>query len=603
MKELYRLMLRLFAYIRLYGLKNALQRTVAVLTTRLPAPSYQGYAEVMALTRRELAAQRAAAFPYMPRVSVVMPTYRTPPDFIAEAVASVRAQTYANWELCIADGASGDETLFAFLRQAEREDARIRVRFLTENLGVSGNTNAAVAMATGEYVAFMDHDDTLTPDALYEVVSRLNEHRADVVYSDEDKLAYNGRSVFNPHFKPDFSPHTMLSINYMCHLVVVRRAVLEQAGPLDPAFDGAQDHDLLLRVTEQTQDVAHIQRVLYHWRENRDSLSGANLERCQAAGRRAVAAHLERRGIPVAAVEQDELMGYRVRYAFPVKPRVSVILPTCDHRELLSPCMDALLASTYGNLEIILVENNSKEPETFALYRELEQKGVRVLTYDKPGFNFSALVNFGAAAATGAYLVLLNNDVMLTCPQWVEEMLGVCQQEGVGAVGGRLWYPDNMLQHAGLIMGVGGVANSAYQRLPRGTMGYFGRSCYVCDVAAVTGALLMTPKAVYDRLGGFDQTLAVAFNDVDYCLCVREAGLTVVFTPYAEGVHYESASRGYDWDGEKRKRLDREDALLRAKHGALSDPYYNSNFDQGNTQYLLSSARYRARKEQRRKER
>lgn len=602
MRTLFDMLKKFFPYLLRHGIRGTFRRIRELLSEglvdKLLAPPYERYARAFLPTKRELCAQRKTVLPYMPLLSVVMPTYETPPKLLKAAVESVQGQSYGKWELCIADGASKNAETRALLQAYAAADARIKVAFLTENGGTSRNTNAAVALCTGEYVAFMDHDDTLTPDALFEVVRALNEHRADAVYSDEDKLSYDGKRLLFPHFKPDFSPHTMLSVNYMCHLCVVRREVLAAVGPLDPKTDGSQDHDLLLRVMERTTDFVHIPRVLYHWRMNEGSLSNTNLDRCKAAGRAAVKAHLERLGVPVKDVVQDDVMGYRVRYALSDTPRVSVVIPTHEHPELLKPCTDALLASTYPDLEIILVENNSKDPATFALYEELKKKGVRVVTYTGK-FNFSAIVNMGAQAATGEYLTLLNNDVFLSTPSWAEEMTGVLQQKDVGAVGGRLRFPDDTLQHAGLLIGVGGVATSAYARMQRAAVGYMARSHYVCDVAAVTGALLMTKKSLFDRLGGLDEGFAVAYNDVDYCMRVREAGLSVVYVPYAEGEHNESTTRGSDAAGEKRERLMREEAAFRARYGVLRDPYYNENF--GQLQYVLDRDRYRERKRQRRR--
>ena len=533
--------------------------------------------------RREAREQRRQKFERNPLFSVVIPLYNTPRPFLKEIVDSVLGQTYQNTELCLADGSQGDE-IWKWLRRHYPKEKRIRYRKLSENRGISENTNAAVKMARGEFIFFADHDDVLTRDALYEAAKAVNEDpEIDVIYTDEDKVNRSGTAYFAPHFKPDFSMELLCCNNYICHLFGVRRDVLKKAGLLNPAYDGAQDYDLVLRCCEKAGRICHIPKVLYHWRTHPASTAGNPDSKKYAfeAGRRAVQAHYERIGL-AARVENTDLLGrYRTYYEMEKSPRITILIPNRDHGEDLKRCVLSIQEkTTYENYEILVIENNSQERETFELYGQLQKEGrVRVITWEHP-FQYAALHNFAVKEAQGAYLVFLNNDTEVISEGWLEEMLGICQKPQVGAVGAKLFYPDGTIQHAGVILGLGGVAGHIYAGFPGDKDGYAARLVSVQDLSAVTGACMMTKKDVYLKIGGMDESFAVAYNDVDYCLRLREAGYGVVFTPYARLYHYESKTRGYEDTAEKKKRLEKETREFEKRWGGLlekGDPFYNPN--------------------------
>lgn len=534
-------------------------------------------------SRKEAGRQRRRTFPFQPLFSVVIPLYNTPRTFLKEIVDSVLGQTYQKVELCLADGSENGE-IQSWLRRNYPGERRIRYRKLEKNQGISENTNAAIRMARGEYLFFADHDDVLARDAFYEIAKRLNEDpEIDVIYTDEDKINRSGTAYFSPHFKPDFSMELLCCNNYICHFFGVKRELLKEAGLLDPAFDGAQDFDLTLRCCEKARRVCHIPRVLYHWRTHPDSTAGNPASKRYAfeAGRRAVEAHYRRLGIP-AAVENTPLLGrYRTRYEIQGRPKVTILIPNRDHREDLERCVRSIRKKTsYDNYEILIIENNSRERETFALYRSFQESGAaRVMVWNHP-FHYAALHNDAVREAFGEYLVFLNNDTEVLTEHWLEEMLGICQKKETGAVGAKLFYPDGTIQHAGVILGLGGPAGHLYAGFPGDKDGYAARLVSVQDLSAVTGACMMTKKSLYEKLGGMEEAFAVAYNDVDYCLRLREAGYGVVFTPYAQLIHYESKTRGYEDTKQKRERLEKEEDAFRKRWGALleqGDPFYNPN--------------------------
>lgn len=527
--------------------------------------------------------QKKQKFARNPLFSVVIPLYNTPRSFLKEIVDSVLEQTYPKVELCLADGSEGSE-IEGWLRRNYPREKRIRYRKLRENRGISENTNAAIKMARGEFIFFADHDDVLARDAMYEAARAVNaDPRIDVIYTDEDKINRSGTAYFAPHFKPDFSMELLCCNNYICHLFGVRRDLLKKAGLLDPKYDGAQDYDLVLRCCEKAEQICHIPRVLYHWRTHPASTAGNPDSKKYAfeAGRRAVQAHYERMGIP-ARVENTDLLGrYRTYYEISGNPKVTILIPNRDHGEDLARCIRSVQGkTTYENYEILVIENNSREKETFELYRELQENGeARVITWEHP-FQYAAIHNFAVKEARGDYLVFLNNDTEVISESWLEEMLGICQKPQVGAVGAKLFYPDGTIQHAGVILGLGGVAGHIYAGFPGDKDGYAARLVSVQDLSAVTGACMMTKKVIYQELGGMDERFAVAYNDVDYCLRLREAGYSVVFTPYAALYHYESKTRGYEDTLEKQKRLEKETEAFRKRWGELlkkGDPFYNPN--------------------------
>ena len=584
------------------------------------------------LTEAELASQRAHQFEYAPLISVVTALYKTPLPFLDAMIDSVRTQTYSNWELCLSDGSGADSPIADVLRELAASDERIRVVMSDGEIlnghdantdepggpfGISDNTNRALRIARGEFIAFMDHDDILSPDALFECTAAVNEHRdVDYVYSDEDKTDMKGRRFFMPHFKPDFNQALLHSTNYISHLSMVRHSLVDEIGGLNAEFDGSQDYDFILRCSEKTDRFIHIPKVLYHWRVNPDSTAGDAASKSYAfdAGKRALDAHFMRvadtEDAPFPAAEPLEVGGvsypgmYRIRYPLIEQPKISVIIPNKDHIADLKRCLTSLIrTSTYGNVEIIVVENNSKDPKTFDFYRKAQglDPRIRVVTFQQPGsadpsevsFNFSAINNFGRRNADGDYLLFLNNDTRVVTDDAIGEMVAQCAQPGVGAVGAKLFYGDGTIQHAGVLLGVSGVADHAFRGFRHDDPGYFGRAVMAQDMSAVTAACMLVRTEVFDEIGGFDETFAVALNDIDLCMRIREAGWRIVFTPFAELTHYESKSRGLDTDDESRKRFEREISLFKEKwlgdaeadNKKLTDPFYNPNLTREQTNY------------------
>jgi GT2 family glycosyltransferase len=540
----------------------------------------------------DLARQAQTTFARRPKISIVVPVYNTPTRFLEEMIRSVQAQTYADWELCIADGHSTAETVRGTLERYAASDRRIRVTFLAENRGIAGNTNAALELARGEFVALLDHDDTLAPFALHEVVRTINDRPgADLIYSDEDKLDEAGRRV-DPCFKPDWSPDTLRSHNYVCHLLVLRRDLMTRLGGVRPGFDGAQDYDLVLRASEVAKEITHIPQVLYHWRMHPQS-TAANTDSKRyliEAGRRALAQHLERMQTPASIVEGGLPGTYRVIYHLPRQPLVSILIPNRDSVQMLGRCLDSIRSSSYANYEVIVLENFSEQPETLAYYRQIEQQSnVRIVPWTKP-FNYAAINNFGALHARGDVLLFLNNDVEAINPEWLERMVKHAQRPEVGAVGAKLLYADGTIQHAGIVVGMGGIAGHVHRMFPRDAEGYMQRLRLTHNCAAVTGACLMTRRAVFEQVGGFDEAFVLAFNDVDLCLQIQTAGYRILWTPEAELYHLESKTRGYEDTTAKLARFAREYRLFVAKWERYlrgGDPYYNPNFRLDRADYAL----------------
>lgn len=540
-------------------------------------------------------------FASRPLISVVMTAYRSDRHLLHEAVASVLTQLYPHWELCIADdGSPGDETWRALMALAG-QDHRIQIARRARNGGIAAATNTALALAKGEFVAFLDHDDLLSERALYEVAAELDAHPdADLIFTDEDKIDEKGRRS-QPHHKTDWNPELMLAVNAVNHLTVVRRSLLTELGGLREGFDGAQDHDLVLRASERIprERIRHIPWVLYHWRwqGRQGSYSRARLAECAAAAQRAVSEHLARTGqAAVAEHAAGEPRWLRFRRALPdPRPCVSVIVPTRDRTELLARCVDGVLNHTgYAPLELLIVDNGSVEPETADLFARLAaDPRVRVLPSPGP-FNFSALNNLAAREAKGEVLVLLNNDISVCDPHWLDELIAHAVRPNIGAVGAKLYYPDGTLQHAGVVLGVGDVPDKVAGHLYPGAganhAGYQGHLALARNVSAVTAACLAIRKSVWDEVGGMDEAgLAVAFNDVDLCLKVRAAGYDIVWTPHAELVHHESASRGSDLAPEAAARFAREVAVMRDRWGPVldADPFYGPVFDKRYANYRL----------------
>ena len=536
---------------------------------------------------RELEKQRHEKFEYQPKISIVVPLYKTPEKYLRQLVDSVREQTYPNWELCLSDGSGESSPLSRLLDELERSDKRIRVVRNGRALRIAENTNAGMEAATGDFIAFADHDDVLTPHALYQCVKALNENREiRLLYSDEDKMSMDGHKFFQPHFKPDYNPDLLCTVNYICHLFVVRRDVVDQVGLFRPEFDGAQDYDFIFRCVEavKPEEIYHITKILYHWRCHEDSTAENPESKTYAfeAGKRAIEAHYERTGIR-AEVFQGEFLGlYRTKFIRDHDPLISIIIPNKDHTDDLKRCMDSIDGkSTYQNYEYIIVENNSTEEKTFRFYKELEENNpkARVVYWDRE-FNYSAINNYGASFAKGEYLLLLNNDTEIINEDCLEELLGYCMRGDVGAVGARMYYEDDTIQHAGVVIGFGGIAGHCFVLQPRGTTGYCHRIICAQDYSAVTAACMLVKKSAFDQVGGLTEELAVAFNDIDFCMKLRAAGYLIVYNPYAELYHYESKSRGLEDTPEKVARFNKEIATFEKRWPDImrdGDPYYNPN--------------------------
>ena len=537
-------------------------------------------------TPEELERQRAETFEKDVKFSVLVPLYNTPEHFLHEMIQSVIDQTYANWELCLADGSDSEHPdVEKICRKYAEKDARVRYLKLEKNLGISGNTNACIDMAEGDYLALFDHDDLLHPAALYEMMKAICEQGADFIYTDENTFHNTPKDAYCPHFKPDYAPDTLRANNYICHFTAFKRSLIDVVGKFRPECDGSQDFDMVLRLTEKAEKIVHIPKILYYWRAHANSVAdsvGAKPYVIEAA-HRAVQDHLDRVGLKGEVLDTVVPSMYRIRYELTGQPKVSILIPNYEHVAELKTCLESIYSkTTYPNFEIIVIENNSKSPETFAYYKEIEARweNLKVITWDSY-FNYSAINNFGAKYAEGEYLLLLNNDTEIITPDWIQEMLMFAQREDVGAVGAKLYYPDDTVQHAGLGIGLLTLAGHLHRNFDRNHPGYMGRLIYAQDLSAVTAACVMVRRDVWDELGGLDETFEVAFNDVDLCMRIRKAGYLIVWTPFAELYHYESKSRGSDEAPEKRKRFLGEVARFQtrwAKELAAGDPYYNPNF-------------------------
>lgn len=580
-------------YLKHYGPKEFFVR----LSERMEPEEvpYGSWYEAHKVKPEELKRQSMHQFPYAPLISVVVPAYHTPEVFLREMVDSLRNQSYPNWELCIANASPEDQEMGSILKEYTDQDSRIRVKELAENLGIAENTNVAFGLATGEFVGLLDHDDLLAPDALYEIVKLLNEDEAyDVVYTDEDKVTTDLSEHFQPHLKPDFNLDLLRSNNYICHFFVVRRTLVEKTGGFRKEFDGAQDYDFIFRCMEGARKIGHVPRILYHWRTHKASTADNPASKMYAfeAGKKAIEGNLARSGIKGAVVRHTPDYGfYDVTYPLQGEPLISIIIPNKDHRDTLKQCLDSVIGlSTYKNYEILIVENNSEQQETFTYYEELEQsENIRVLTWTGE-FNYSAINNFAVKEAKGDYLLFLNNDIQVITPGWMEAMLSNCQRPEVGIVGGKLYYPDDTIQHAGIIMGIGGIAGHAFLGMKRSRTGYLHKASLQMDYSAVTAACMMMKHEVFLKIGGFEEKLTVAFNDVDLCLRTGQEGYLVVYNPHVEMYHYESKSRGTEDSKEKVRRFQSEIEFMRSRWIGLlkeGDPYYNKNLTLSKWNYSL----------------
>ena len=579
-------------YLRHYGPKEFWVK----LTERFQADDvdYEQWYENHKALPEELEKQKNEKWKRKPLISIVVPVYNTPQVFLRQMIESVQNQSYSEWELCIGNASPENKEMKKILEEY-KNDARIKEVEIPENKGISQNTNRAMEIASGELIGLLDHDDLLAPNALYEIAKAVNEHLdAEVIYTDEDKVTTDLKEHFQPHLKPDFNLDLLRSNNYICHFFVASRDLIKRVGGFRPEFNGAQDYDLILRCTEQAKQIVHIPKILYHWRVHKASTADNPASKMYAfdAGKRAIEEQLIRCRTKGTVQHTKDLGFYRVKYEICGEPLVSIIIPNKDQSEALKKCLDSIREKTsYRNYEIIIVENNSEEPETFAFYKKIAGEKIKIVTWEGE-FNYSAINNFGVRHARGDYLLLLNNDVEIINGDWLTEMLSHCQRKEVGIVGAKLYYPDNTIQHAGIIIGIGGVAGSVFVGLPRAFSGYLHKASIQLDLSAVTAACMLVKRSVFEQVGGLEEKLKVAFNDVDFCLRVREKGYLVVYDPYAELYHYESKTRGAEDTKEKIRRFQTEIEYMRSHWIGLlkkGDPYYNCNLSLTKCDYSLKN--------------
>lgn len=557
-------------------------------------PKYQAWASKRKPTDAFTKQQKRTRFEHAPLISIIVPLFHTPPAFFRDMVESVLAQTYSKFELILVNADRSNSKLSAEVNEALSRDRRIREVECPENRGISLNTAEGIKVAQGDYLAFLDHDDLLEPDTLFLYVSAINKDPSiDLLYCDEDKLFPDG-SYGDAYFKPDFSLFLLREINYICHFLMIRKTVVSKMEPPDPKYDGAQDHHMVLQAVDQEAHIHHVPTVLYHWRicEGSTAAGTASKPYADVAGKLAIEHHLEKQRIKARVGNTEAPCRYRVTYEPAQQPLVSIVIPNKDNAEVLAVCIDSILEkSTYENFEIIIVENNSTQPKTFDYYTSIAEQDSRVsiITWEHE-FNFSKIINFGASKAMGEYLILLNNDTEVISPRWIDDMLGICQQSQVGIVGAKLYFRDGTIQHAGV--GIGGEgAGHLNVNLDKSASGYFNTTITTHELSAVTAACMMTKRSVFFEVGGFEEDLVVAFNDVDYCLKVRRSGKLVVFCAEVELYHYESLSRGYETTESKQIRFHREASLLNLRWPEFyvkGDPYLNPNLYPGNMYYRLN---------------
>ena len=542
--------------------------------------------------------EEETVFPREIKISVLVPLYNTPEKFLREMIDSVVSQTYKNWELCLADGSDDKHTdVGRICQECIEKDSRIKYQKIEKNLGISGNTNVCFSMATGNFIGLFDHDDVMHPSLLFECVKTVCEKDADYVYTDEATFTSpNLDDLIVLHFKPDYSPDNLRANNYICHFSMFDADLLKKTGLFRPEYDGSQDHDMILRLTEEAKHVCHIPKILYYWRSHPNSVAadiGAKTYAIDAA-KRAVHDHMrDYYGIEVE-VESTRAFPtiFHIKYPINGEPLISIVIPNKDHVEDLRRCITSIeKKSTWKNYEIVVVENNSVEQSIRDYYKELESDPkVKIVTYEG-GFNYSRINNAGVKETKGEYLLFLNNDTEVISPDWMEQLLMYAQRKDVGAVGAKLYYADNTIQHAGVVIGLGAhrSAGHTHYKMPREHLGYMGRLCYAQDVTAVTGACLMVKKSIYEEVDGLDESFTISLNDVDLCLKIREKGYLNIFTPFAELYHYESKTRGME-EGEKLRRYERECAHFRDKWKEqldAGDPYYNPNFSLDYSDFTL----------------
>lgn len=584
-------------YLKQYGIIKTLQKIFKVLYNRILGRNmytsknkkYKIWIENNEPTFEELEEQKKEKFKIEPKISLVVPMYNTPVKYFKELVESLINQTYENWELCLADGSVEKNEQ---LQEVINKDNRIKYKFLNENKGISGNTNSAIQMATGDYIALLDHDDLIPVFCLYELVKTINKNpEVEFIYTDEDKISGDDNKRYDPHFKPDFSIDTLRSNNYITHLAVFKKELMNKLEGFRDEYNGAQDFDIILRMAENTNKIVHIPKVLYHWRVHQDSTAMISAAKPYAyeAGKKAVEDHLKRQGLKARVTHGGDMHGvYQVEYEVEGNPKVSILIPNKDSVKLLKNCINSILKlTTYSNYEIVIIENNSEKKETFEYYNEIKKlEKIKILKYPEKGFNYSKIINYGVKNCDGDFTVQLNSDTKLLTPNWLEKFIGFAQRKDIGAVGARLYYKDKSIQHAGISIGICGLAANLFVNTPKGVHAYLGRECTTRNVSAVTGACLFSRKSIYEEVGYMDEEkFAVAFNDVDFCLKLREKGYLIVYNPYIEFIHYESKTRGYEVTPEKKARFEKESNNFKNKWKEQlkeTDPYSNINFSNDN---------------------
>lgn len=545
--------------------------------------NYQKWIEKYEPKYNELEKQRETKFEYNPKISIVVPMYNTPEKYFKELLESITEQTYENWELCLADGSPKRAEYLEDLIQPLGD--KIKYKLLSENKGISGNSNEALKLVTGDFIALLDHDDIIPKFALYEIVKTINENPdVDFIYTDEDKILEENKKRISPHFKQDYALDTLRSYNYICHFSIFKKELMDKLGGFNSEFDGSQDYDLILRATEQAKQIVHIPKILYNWRISSTSVASGAAAKPYAyeAAKRAILASIERHGIQGAKVEDSRIIGlYKVTYPVKGEPKISIIIPNKDHKKDLKRCIKSILKSTYKNYEIIIVENNSKEKNIFKYYKKLEKNpNIKIEKCEMSIFNYSKLNNYGASKASGEYFVFLNNDTKIITNNWLETIISNCQREEIGAIGAKLIYKNKRIQHAGVVLNLTGTAGHVNWNEKENNPGYFGRIMIQQNVSAVTGALLGVSKKVFEEVKGFDETFPISYNDVDFCLKIQDTGKLITYNPYIVAYHYESQSRGYEDTEEKQKRLKKEESKLKKKwkkYFDVTDKYYSPN--------------------------
>ena len=550
-------------------------------------------------TEEQRKEQEETKFEVNPTITILVPLYNTPMNFLEQMIGSVEYQTYKGWQLCLADGSDSEHAYVGeFCLKKAQADERICYKKLEKNEGISGNTNACLLLATGEYIALFDHDDILHPSVLWEYVKVINEKNADYIYCDETTFAGdNINKMLTMHFKPDYAPDNLRANNYICHFSCFKRSLLEGTELFRTKFDGSQDHDMILRLTDNAENIVHVPKLMYYWRSHAGSVASDINAKSYAieAARGAVAEHLRTHGFKnfrISSTRAFETI-FKISYEIEGNPKISIVIPNKDHRSDLERCINSIKEkSTYDNYEIIVVENNSVENDIFEYYDSLKaDENIKIVKYEGD-FNYSKICNLGEKEATGEYILLLNNDTQVITVNWMEELLMYAQRKDVGAVGAKLYYGNKTIQHAGVVIGLGAhrTAGHTHYGQSRENLGYMGRLCYAQNVTAVTGACLLVKKSLYDEVGGLDEGFAVSLNDVDFCLKLRHKGLLNVWTPFAELYHFESISRGLDDNGEKAQRYNKESERFREiwkEDLSAGDPYYNVNFSLDRSDYSL----------------